>query len=72
MTKSLEKAFAKASSLPDEAQEQLAEQLSEDIEGELKWDQTLADSQDQLEKMADKARRAQREGKTVQKGFDEL
>ena len=72
MTRSLEEAFAKASSLPEDAQEQLAEQLTEDIEGELKWDQTLADSQGLLEKMADKARRAQQEGKTVHKGFDEL
>jgi hypothetical protein len=72
MTKSLEKAFAQASSLPEQAQEQLAEQLSEDIESELKWDQTLAGSQDLLEEMADKALRAQREGKTVQRGFDEL
>ena len=72
MTTSLEKAFAKASSLPEAVQEQLAEQVLEDIEGELKWDQTLADSQDMLEDMARKARRAQQEGKTTNKGFDEL
>jgi hypothetical protein len=72
MTTSLEKAFAKASSLPEDVQEQLAEQVLEDIEGELKWDQTLADSQDMLEDMARKARRAQQEGKTTNKGFDKL
>lgn len=72
MTTSLEKVFAKASSLPEAVQEQLAEQMLEDIEGELKWDQTLADSQGLLEDLAGKARRAQREGKTTNKGFDEL
>jgi hypothetical protein len=65
MTALLEKAFAKASYLPKAIQEQLAEQLLEDIEGELKWDRTLAGSQHLLEKMAAKARRAKRPGKTV-------
>jgi len=72
MTPSLTKAFAKASKLPASVQEQLAEQLLEDIAGEMKWDQTLAGSQDLLESMASKARRARREGRTVKKGFDAL
>jgi len=72
MTASLEKAFAKASDLPTEAQEQLAEQLLEDIDGEMKWDQTLANSQDLLEKLAQQARAAKRKGKIVSKGFDDL
>jgi len=72
MTASLEQAFAKASHLPRAAQDQLARQMLRDIEGELKWDQTLAESQDLLEKMAGKARSAKRQGKTVRKGFDEL
>ncbi len=72
MTLSLEKAFAKASSLPDAVQEQLAEQMLEDIEGELKWDQSLAGSQDFLEELAAKAFQAHQQGKTSRKGFDEL
>jgi hypothetical protein len=72
MTALLEQAFAKASHLPKAMQEQLAEQMLEDIEGELKWDRTLAGSQQLLEKMAAKARRAKRLGKTVDKGFDKL
>jgi len=72
MTALLEKAFAKASHLSQSAQKQLAEQMLEDIEGELKWDRTLASSQPLLEKMASKARQAKRQGKTVRKGFDEL
>lgn len=72
MTTSLEKAFAKAASLPAAAQDQLAEQLLEDIEGEQRWDETLLNSQDLLEKLADRARQAKKDGKTVAKGFDEL
>jgi hypothetical protein len=72
MTAALERAFTKASRLPKAAQKQLAEQLLEDIDGELRWDQTLADSQSLLERMAAKAREAKRHGKTIRKGFDEL
>jgi len=72
MTALLEQAFVKASHLPKAMQEQLAEQMLEDIEGELKWDRTLAGSQQLLEKMAAKARRAKGLGKAVEKGFDEL
>jgi hypothetical protein len=72
MTATLRKAFAKASTLPKPAQEQLAEQLLEEIEGERKWDSTLARSQELLEKLAAKARRARAVSKTVRKGFDEL
>jgi hypothetical protein len=72
MTASLKQAFEAASHLPKAAQEQLARQMLEEMAGELKWDQTLADSQGLLEKMAQKARAAKRRGKTVAKGFDEL
>lgn len=72
MVRSLAKVLTKASHLPEAAQEQLAAQLLEEIEGELKWDQTLAESQDLLENMAQKARRARQRGKTTRKGFDEL
>jgi hypothetical protein len=72
MTALLEKAFAKASNLPRAVQQQLAKQMLEDIEGELKWDQTLADSQDLLETLATKARDSKRQRKTTKKGFDNL
>ena len=72
MTAALQKAFAKASRLPEAAQEQLAAQVLEDIGGELKWDQTLANSQDLLERLARKARLSRRQGKISRKGFDEL
>jgi len=72
MTSALEKAFNKASHLPAAAQDQLAEQMLEDLEGEAKWDQIFAKSQDLLEKMANKALQELEEGKTVEKGWDEL
>jgi hypothetical protein len=72
MTALLERAFHKASRLSQAAQEQLAEQLLDDINGEAKWDKTLENSQNTLEKMARKALAAKRKGKTTRKGFDEL
>jgi hypothetical protein len=72
MTTSLKQAFTKASTLPETAQEQLAAQILEDVESELKWDPTLAGSQDLLEKLAAQALRAHQQGKTTSKGFDEL
>lgn len=38
----------------------------------MKWDQTLADSQDALDKLTEKAMLEYREGRTEAKGFDEL
>ena len=58
--------------MPAELQEQLAEQLLEDIDGEMKWDKTLAKSQKLLEQLARSAKQARRHGKTLKKGFDEL
>jgi hypothetical protein len=72
MTALLEKAFTKASRLPRAIQEQLASQILEDMDGELKWDQSLADSQNLLEEMAKKARAAKRKSKTTKKGFGNL
>jgi hypothetical protein len=72
MTASLENAFAKASRLPDELQNELARQLLEDIAMEKKWDRSLARSQPRLEKMARKAVESRRKGKFTPKGFDQL
>jgi hypothetical protein len=72
MTQILEKAFAKAAAMPADLQEQLAEQMLEDIDGEMKWDKTLAKSQKLLEHLARSAKQARKQGKTHKKGFDEL
>jgi hypothetical protein len=72
MTHLLSKAFEKAAKLPDDLQDQIAEELLEELEGESRWDGTLANSQDQRERMAEKAARQHREGQTKEMGFDEL
>ncbi|MBS4027006.1 MAG: hypothetical protein KGZ58_00095 [Ignavibacteriales bacterium] len=72
MEQLLTKAFERASQLPKPLQEKIAEELLEDIEAELKWDSTLAKSQDKLEQLAEKALTEFKSGKTKQLGFDEL
>ena len=58
MTRLLTKAFEEASKLPQAMQDQLGHQILEDLAGELQPDQTLARSQDQLDRTADEAREA--------------
>lgn len=72
MTDLLSKAFQKVSKLPENLQDEVATQLLEDMEGEFKWDETLAKSQNELEKMSDKALKEFREKRTKAMGFDEL
>ena len=72
MTRLLAKAFEEASRLPESLQDEIAERLLDDIEGEAKWDETLARSSEKLEKLADKALAEFRAGRTKQMGFDEL
>jgi hypothetical protein len=64
MTKLLAQVFEKADQLPDELQDQLAQELLEEFEWEYHWDQTLANSQDKLEQLAEKAEQEYRAGKT--------
>jgi hypothetical protein len=72
MTKLLAQAFEKASGLPDDVQDQLAKEMLEEIEWESRWDRTLANSQEKLERLAERAAREYRAGKTKEMGFDEL
>lgn len=72
MTKLLSKAFKKAEMLPYNMQDEIATQLMEDIEGELKWDDTLKKSSEQLGNMANKAIENFKAGHTKKKGFDKL
>jgi hypothetical protein len=72
MTALLQEAFDKASTLPEDVQELLAKELLEEIEWETQWDRTLADSQPLLDQLTEKAMREYKEGKTEEKGFDEL
>jgi len=72
MTILLNKAFEKASTLPDTIQDALAAELLEDIEWEKKWDNTMASSSNKLDTLAEKALREFKEGKTKKIDFDEL
>ncbi|MBU0568990.1 hypothetical protein KJ693_12475 [bacterium] len=72
MTKLLEKVFERAVKLPQALQDEIAEELLEDIEGEFKWDETLAKSHDKLAKLADHALEEFKAGRTKKMGFDEL
>jgi hypothetical protein len=74
MTKLLEKAFQEAQKLSDNLQNEIAQQLLIDIENELKWQETLADPDinlDVLSKMAQAALIEDQESKTEAKGFGE-
>ena len=64
MTELLEKAFAEASKLPQEAQDMLAKMLLDDLAAEEKWDETFAGSQDELAALADEALAEYRSGRT--------
>jgi hypothetical protein len=74
MTKLLEKAFQEAQKLSNNLQNEIAQQLLIDIENELRWQETLADPDinlDVLSKMAQAALIEDQEGKTEAKGFGE-
>ncbi len=66
MTKLLEKAFAKAAKLPQNEQDLLAQTLLDDLAAEEKWDETFANSEDELSMLADEALAEHRAGKTRQ------
>jgi DNA phosphorothioation-dependent restriction protein DptG len=74
MTQLLQKAFHEAQKLSEHLQDELAQQLLADIENELKWQETLANPDtdlDILRQMAQEALNEDREGKTEEKGFGE-
>lgn len=72
MTKLLSEAFERASELPEHLQDEFARQLLEELAWEARWDQTLAESGDAIDKMAEEALKEFRAGKTREMGFDEL
>jgi len=72
MTRLLEKAFAEASKLPNTEQNALAKWLLEEFEAERKWEQAFAESEEILERLADEALEAHRQGKTMPLDVDRL
>jgi hypothetical protein len=65
MNTRLEEAFAQAAQLPPDEQESLAAILLDEIASERLWDQTFAQSQNQIAKLADEALTEFQGGKTV-------
>ncbi|MBT9160334.1 MAG: hypothetical protein AAGB97_07385 [Dehalococcoidia bacterium] len=64
MTQLLEKAFKKASKLPEMEQNVIAKWLIDELESEKKWERLFAESEDILEKLADEALAEHAQGKT--------
>lgn len=72
MTKLLEKAFKNASRLSEIEQNALAKWLLEELESEKKWERSFAESEDILNRMADKAVKARKGGKTTPLDINKL
>ena len=72
MTKLLQEAFDRASSLPSDLQDQLAREVIAEIESEMQWDSSFEHSQDQLQKLGKKALDDLKAGRGKDTGFDEL
>jgi hypothetical protein len=72
MTKMLEKAFKKASALPEHDQDVLAEWLLEELKSEARWQELFAKSQDGLSRLAAEALDEHRRGKTKKLDPDKL
>lgn len=64
MTELLARAFDTASQLPELDQDELARQLLAELADEARWDATLQRTQDQLERLADRALEQFRAGRT--------
>jgi hypothetical protein len=72
MTMLLTEAFKKASKLPETIQDEIAMQLIEDIENEIGWETAFEETQDKLDKLAQKAIMDFNAGRVKKMGFDEL
>jgi len=64
MTRLLERAFKKASKLPEVEQNNLAKWVMEELEAENRWEKAFAGSEDVLDKLADEALATHKQGKT--------
>ena len=64
MTKLLEKALEKISSLPQEEQDAIASQILAELEDEAAWAERFATNRDKLRRLAEEALAEHHEGKT--------
>ena len=72
MTTLLARAFEQATQLPDVEQNALAKWLLDELQSEKKWSEAFAESEDVLERLADEAIEANRQGKTTPLDLDRL
>ncbi len=74
MTQLLQKAFEKATQLPQEEQDKLARFLLAELESEQRWIELFnrPESEDLLERLADEALAAHRAGKTQPLNVEDL
>ena len=72
MTELLERAFAQATKLPDVEQNALAKWLLDELAADREWMKAFSESEDVLERLADEAIEAKRQGQTTPLNLDRL
>ncbi len=72
MTRLLAEAFDEASRLSEGLQDQLARDLLDELQWETAWEKSLAESQDKVDRLAEKALAEHKAGRTKEAGFDDL
>ena len=72
MTQLLEKALTEVHKLPPEKQDEIASIILEELEDEKLWEKAFANSQDKLEKLAQKALVDIKAGRIKKMDFDEI
>lgn len=72
MTTQVKNLFNKVNSLPEEVQNDLIFFWGEDLENEIGFDRKISDTSNKLSILAQKALNDFKQGRTIEKGFDEL
>ncbi len=72
MTQLLEQAIAEVHKLSPDQQDQIAQIILDELADNQRWDQTFANSQDTLARLAAKARADVQADRVMRKGIDEL
>jgi aspartate/glutamate racemase len=72
MTRLLEQALTEVHKLPEPEQDAIAALILDELADERRWQESFARSQDQLARLAQKAREDVAAGRVVSGGFDQL
>jgi hypothetical protein len=72
MTQLLQQALSEMQKLPESQQDAIASIILQEIADERLWDESFANSQNQLAAMAQKARADIAAGRVISGGFDQL